>query len=166
MDLETYARGWVDMVPHLRHLTEYASQAKVAVEFGVRGAVSSWAILDGLPPDGVLYGVDIAENCPIPERVSNDPRWHFVVGDSVKVDLPRHADFVMIDSSHEYDQTVLELERASTLTPDVIALHDYLDTRVGRDVSRAVDEFAASNGVYRLETVHSSPWGLAILRRS
>jgi predicted O-methyltransferase YrrM len=165
MDLVTYARAWKDMEPHLGHLMDLASRARVVVEFGIRGAVSSWAILDGLPPDGVLVGVDINPDCSVPERVRMDPRWTFVVGDSVKVDLPRHADLVMIDSSHEYEQTVLELERAATLTPDVIALHDYLyaDTPA---VKQAVDEFVASDAPYALEVVHPSQWGLAVLRRT
>jgi hypothetical protein len=164
MDLETYAREWVDMVPHLGHLMEFASRARVVVEFGIRGAVSSWAILDGLPPDGVLIGVDINANCPIPERVSTDPRWTFVVGDSVKVDLPQRVDWVMIDSSHEYGQTVLELDRAASMTPEVITLHDYFHAN-SPEVRPAVDDWLKKNPEYLLETVYPSEWGLAVLRR-
>jgi hypothetical protein len=164
MDLVAYAKGWVDMAPHLGHLMDMASRARVVVEFGIRGAVSSWAILDGLPPDGVLVGVDIDPNCPIPERVSSDPRWTFVVGNDLLVDLPRHADFVMIDSSHELKQTVLELDRASTLGPEVIALHDYLCAWTP-DVKPAVDGWLKRNPLYALEVVHPSDYGLAVLRR-
>lgn len=164
MDLVAYAKAWVDMEPHLGHLMGFASRAKVVVEFGIRGAVSSWAILDGMAPDGVLIGVDIDPNCPIPERVSTDPRWTFVVGDSVKVDLPRHVDWVMIDSSHEYSQTVLELYRAATLTPEVITLHDYFCAWTP-DVKPAVDDWLKKNPEYILETVYPSDYGLAVLRR-
>ena len=164
MDLVTYAKAWVDMAPHLGQLMDLASRAKVVVEFGIRGAVSSWAILDGMAPDGVLIGVDINPECTIPERVSTDPRWTFVVGDSVKVDLPRHADLMMIDSSHEYGQTVLELDRAATMTPEVIALHDYLHAD-SPEVRPAVDDWLKKNPEYLLETVHPSEWGLAVLRR-
>jgi len=165
MDLQAYAREWVDMAPHLEHLMDLASRAKVVVEFGVRGAVSSWAMLDGMAPDGVLVGVDLEAGCPIPERVRTDPRWTFVVGDSLTVDLPRHADLVMIDSSHEYQQTVLELQRAASLTPEVIALHDYLYINAP-GVKPAVDEFVASDAPYELVVVHQSDYGLAVLRRT
>jgi len=165
MDLDAYARQWLDMVPHLGHLMDLASTAKVVAEFGVRGAVSSWAILDGLPEDGRLYSVDIDPLCPIPPRVTSDPRFKFIVGDSVTVPLPKHVGFVMIDSSHEYDQTVRELDRAASLNPVVIALHDYLyaDTP---DVKRAIDGWLEGDVPYVLEVVHPSTWGLAVLRRA
>ena len=164
MDLKAYAQAWEDMVPHLGHLMEFASRARVVVEFGIRGAVSSWAILDGLPPDGVLIGVDTNPNCPIPERVSTDPRWTFLVGDSVKVDLPLRVDWVMIDSSHEYAQTILELYRAATLRPEYITLHDYLHLS-SPEVRPAVDDWLKKNPEYLLETVYPSEWGLVVLRR-
>jgi len=165
MDLEAYARQWVDMVPHLGHLMDLASTARVVAEFGVRGAVSSWAILDGLPEDGRLYSVDTDPLCPLPPRVTSDPRFKFIVGDSVTVPLPKHVGFVMIDSSHEYDQTVRELDRAASLNPVVIALHDYLyaDTP---DVKRAIDGWLEGDVPYVLEVVHPSTWGLAVLRRA
>jgi hypothetical protein len=101
--------------------------------------------------------------------VRQDPRFTFIVGNDVEVNLPGHADLVMIDSSHEYKQTLLELDRAAELTPDTIALHDYfwpgdghpLDTP---DVKRAVDEWLARDTTtYKLEEVYESRWGLAIL---
>lgn len=165
MDLVAYARAWIDMEPHLGQLMDMASRAKVVVEFGIRGAVSSWAILDGLPPDGVLIGVDINADCPIPERVSTDPRWTFVVGDSVKVDLPQRVDWVMIDSEHTYPQTVLELYRAATLRPEYITLHDYLCV-TAPEVKPAVDDWLKKNPEYLLEKVYPSDYGLAVLRRA
>jgi hypothetical protein len=165
MDLVAYAKAWIDMEPHLGHLMEFASRAKVVVEFGVRGAVSSWAILDGMAPDGTLIGVDINPECPIPERVSTDPRWTFVVGDSVKVDLPLRVDWVMIDSSHEYAQTILELYRAATLRPEYITLHDYLCAWTP-EVKSAVGDWLKKNPEYLLEKVYESDYGLAVLRRA
>jgi len=165
MDLDAYARQWLDMVPHLGHLMDLASTAKVVAEFGVRGAVSSWAILDGLPEDGRLYSVDIDPLCPIPPRVTSDPRFKFIVGDSVTVPLPKHVDFVMIDSSHEYDQTVKELDRAASLKPTVIALHDYLYSETPA-VRLAIDGWLEGDVPYVLEAVHPSQWGLAVLRRA
>jgi predicted O-methyltransferase YrrM len=163
LTLEEYAERWVDMAPHLETLTMLAGRAKVAVEFGVRGGVSTWALLNGLPADGQLISYDIDECCreTCPPQLFEDPRWEFVIGDSLTADLPSRADLVMIDSSHEYDSTCVELQRAAGLTPSVIVLHDYYDPP-HPGVRRAVDEFVADSA-YRIERVEDSQWGLAIL---
>lgn len=165
--LDEYATAWVDMAPHVPTLKALAAVAECIVEFGVRGAVSTWAMLDGLPANGVLYSVDIDPNAPVPDRVLNDPRFHLVVGDSVEVEeLPGHADLVMIDSSHEFTQTVRELHRAAQLTPAVIACHDYL-YHLTPHVKWAIDGFVAdgymANPEYKLAYVEASKWGLAVL---
>lgn len=164
--LAEYARAWIDMEPHIGQLADLARGKRTIVEFGLRGAVSTWAMLDAMPEDGRLIGVDIDPDAPLPPRVRNDPRFEFVVGDSLAVKLPKHVDMVMIDSSHEFVQTVRELQRAATLTPDVIACHDYLYQHTPQ-VRRAIDGYAApgylADEPYRLETVHASPWGLAVL---
>lgn len=164
--LREYADAWIDMAPHIDQLTELAKSARTIVEFGLRGAVSTWAMLEGLPANGHLLGVDIDPNALIPDRVRDDPRFEFVVGDSLEVDLPPTADLVMIDSSHEFAQTVAELVRAASLRPAVIALHDFLYLRCP-GVARAVDGYVAPgyqrDEPYRLERVEPSEWGLAVL---
>lgn len=166
--LDEYAAAWIDMAPHVPTLKALAAKAKVVVEFGVRGAVSTWAMLEGLPQDGQLIGVDIDPNAPIPRAVRRDPRFTFVVGDSMEVDLPAHADLVMVDSSHEFTQTVRELHRASLLTPDVLAVHDYLYPETPQ-VAAAVDGFTMPGYLepptYQLSYVEPSRWGLAVLTR-
>ena len=164
--LGEYAVAWIDMAPHLGELTVYASGKRTIVEFGLRGAVSTWAMLDAMPEDGRLVGVDIDPTAPIPPRVRNDPRFDLTIGDSLTVPLPEHADLVMIDASHEFAPTVAELMRAASLTPDVILLHDYLYAETP-GVRRAVDGYVAKGYLrdepYRLSTVHPSRWGLAVL---
>jgi predicted O-methyltransferase YrrM len=157
-DLQSWADDQVDMAPHYRTLIRYAREAKVIVEFGVRGGVSTWAFLDGLPDDGLLYSVDIVD-CIVPPRVSGDPRWTFIVGDdmdpAVQAQLPETADLVFIDTSHEYEHTVNEIAYALTLEPARIVFHDY----VMPPVQRAVDEFTARTG-WRL-VANELPFGLA-----
>jgi hypothetical protein len=163
--LTEYAAKWVDMAPHIDMLTEYASEAHTIVEFGVRGGVSTWAMLKGLPEDGVIYAVD---NDPdvlemTPPWVLEDPRLKLVIGDDLKVDLPKEADLVLIDSGHEYEQTMAELARVKKLHPLTILLHDYLYAETP-GVRQAVDTFA-SLGDWRIVTVHPSQWGIAELER-
>jgi hypothetical protein len=170
ISLEQYAAAWIDMAPHVGHLAALASRARVVVEFGIRGGVSTWSMLSGLPADGELYAVDIEDvRWRLPAAVRGDPRFHFVLGDSLTVVLPDRADLVLIDSSHEFAQTVAELLRASKLKPPVIALHDYLYAPCNGTVQRAVDGFVGPHYLeqpaYRLARVEPSTWGLAILER-
>lgn len=168
--LAEYAAAWIDMAPHTEDLFVYAANARTIVEFGLRGGVSTWALLKGLTNDGRLIGVDIDPNPPLPPAVLRDERFTFVVGDSLTADLPDHTDLVMIDSSHEFTQTVLELVRAAGMKPDRILLHDYLYPETP-GVRLAVDGYVALPYLpenltpYRLETVHPSKWGLAVLVR-
>jgi predicted O-methyltransferase YrrM len=166
--LEEYAEAWIDMAPHVPTLRGLAYEAKVIVEFGVRGAVSTWALLEGMDEGADLYSVDIDPNVPIPKAVAQDKRFHFIVGDSLKVELPDHADLVMIDSSHEFTQTVRELARAAELTPAYIACHDYLYSHTPQ-VKAAVDGFVMPGYMtppeYQLAYVEASRWGLAVLER-
>lgn len=157
-DLHQWAVAQVDMAPHYPTLTRYAREAQTVVEFGVRGGVSTWALLDGLPEDGRLYSVDIAD-CVVPRRVSEDPRWTFIAGDDmdpkVQARLPDHANLVFIDTSHEYEHTVREIELALTFDPARIIFHDY----VMPPVQRAVDEFLARDGWHLV--ANEMPFGLA-----
>lgn len=156
--LQSWADEQVDMAPHYRTLTRYAALAHTIIEFGVRGGVSTWALLDGLPADGVLVSVDIVD-CIVPPRVSEDPRWVFLVGDdmseAIQKHLPPRADLVFIDTSHEYDHTVNEIAYALTRKPARIIFHDYVMEPVGR----AVDEFLVREGWHLVD--NELPFGLA-----
>jgi len=160
--LEEYASSWIDMDAHFRQLQELGSRVKTVVEFGLRGGVSTWALLDGLPEDGSLIGVDIDPDALVARRVKADPRFTFLVGDSIRVRLPRRVDLVMIDSSHMYDQTVKELRVAAKMKPQYIVLHDYYYRADDCRVKEAVDEFVAL-GFYKIDVIHESHWGLAVL---
>lgn len=151
----------VDMAPHFPTLMDYAAKATVIVEWGVRGGVSTWALLDGMPLDARLYSVDIID-CTVPLRVSEDPRWTFIVGDDLSAAvwrrLPTHADLVFIDTSHTYDQTKAELTKALDLTPVRMILHDYALA----EVRQAVDEFCLASG-WHVALRERSQWELVVL---
>jgi predicted O-methyltransferase YrrM len=138
--LPDWAHEQRDMAPHIWVLTRYALAAKTIIELGTRGGVSTWAFLDGLPHDGALWSVDI-ESCVVPPRVSGDPRWTFIRGDDtsprVQRELPAHADLVLIDTSHEYRHTLVELDFALTRSPRRIVCHD----AEWSGVARAIIEF-------------------------
>lgn len=159
-DLYQWASDQVDMAPHIYTLMNHASEATTIVEWGVRGGVSTWAILDAMPANARLFSVDI-NDCTVPPRVSSDPRWTFLVGDdldpAIQAQLPDTADMVFIDTSHTYEQTAAELAYALTFQPKRIVMHDY----VMEPVARAADEFCAREG---WRVVHNElPFGLATL---
>jgi hypothetical protein len=180
--LAEYAAAWIDMEPHVEQLTEYAKDKQTIVEFGLRGAVSTWALLTGMPKDGRLIGIDINPEAPVPWAVRADPRFRFVCADATGYDqiegrpiqnpggspegMPDHADLVMIDAGHEFAETVLELVQAAKLTPEVILCHDYLYQHTP-GVRQAIDGYTAKGYLrdepYFLQAVHPSEWGLAVL---
>jgi hypothetical protein len=165
--LREYADAWIDMAPHIDDLARYAAGKRTIVEFGLRGAVSTWAMLDAMPEDGRLIGVDIDPDVPLPPRVRDDPRFQLVIGDAGTVPLPVDtADMVMIDASHEFAPTVVELVRAAALAPDVICCHDYLYQHTPQ-VRAAIDGYVGPgyqrDEPYRIATVYPSTWGLAVL---
>ena len=165
--LQEYADAWLDMAPHVGDLLRYAADAETVVEFGVRGAVSTWAILDAMHPRGRYVGVDIDPDPPVPGRVRDDPRYNLVVGEAATVKLGvKHADLVMIDASHEFAPTVAELVRAASMKPRYILCHDYY-YRHSPQVRLAVDGYTMPGYLrdepYKLERVHKSEWGLAVL---
>lgn len=145
IDLQDWAAIQRDMVPHTGTLTALARDAKVIIEFGVRGGVSTWAFLDGLSPDGQLWSVDIDQN-KAPRRVRSDPRWRFIIGDDnhphIRALLPQSADLVFIDTSHEYEHTLAELHFAATRNPRLIVCHD----AKWPGVEKAVKEFCRFAG--------------------
>jgi predicted O-methyltransferase YrrM len=165
LELLAKARSDVDMEPHLLHLRHLASHVNSILEFGVRGGVSTWALLDGLPADGTYLGIDIDDRIFrwIPQQVQQDPRFHVVIADDREVAFPLlHYDLVMIDSSHEYEHTKQELNIAARLTPDLIVMHDYLYAEPSCKVKQAVDEWV-QNGSYRMDHIYFSKWGLLVL---
>ncbi len=162
-DLGHFAYDQVDMAPHYITLIRAARDCQTIIEWGVRGGVSTWAFLEGLPADGKLYSVDI-NDCVVPRRVSQDPRWTFIVGDDLDTEvwaqLPDTADLVFIDTSHTYEQTVAELAIAPEWEPKSIILHDVNQPQV----RKAVDEFCAGEN-WRI-AAYEDPYGLTTLVRS
>lgn len=160
--LEAAAARWRDMEPHLATLTRLASGSCRALELGVRGGVSTWALLDGLPDGATLTSVDIDPVCReiVPDRVKHDPRWTLRIGDDRTLPLEGTYDFVFIDTSHEYEHTLLELELADRSGASVIALHDW----ALEPVERAIRVFMAADPAWSLE-IEESQWGFAILTR-
>lgn len=161
-NLVEHARHYADMVPHTGTLAYLARGSGSVLEFGVRGGVSTWALLDGLPANGRLVSVDTDESVRylVPGRIADDPRWTLVVGDSATVGLDGPFDLVFIDTTHTRAQTLAELRRADSLGALRIALHDVALDGVSAAIADFLSESSGSGWSYQVE---ASEWGLGVL---
>ena len=164
MSLIEEAHNTLDMAPHIGTLQRLAQGCKQAAEFGVRTGVSTWALLDALAPDGALHSWDIVNVWDmVDDRVRGDPRWTFHFGPSqdALAECPElRPELEFIDSSHDYHQTITELNIAAAWDAPLIVCHDWNIS----DVRDAVRGFCERSR-YRLVGIEESAWGMAWLRK-
>ena len=120
-----------DIFFHLSTLCRYAEKCDSVFETGVRGVVSSWAMLYGLVGGGgtKLFLNDIDE-CDTKELL--DVAKNYSVNVTTKwcnnLDLDFGSettyDLTFIDTWHVYGQLKRELEKFSTITNKYIIMHD------------------------------------------
>jgi hypothetical protein len=121
-----------DINEHLPTLYKYALQCESIAELGVRGCVSSWALLTGLlhnnKPIKQLLLNDISP-CQVDELVtvgrslgvSVDYQWC----NDLEVNVDNSSfDMVFIDTWHVYGQLKRELAKYGRVTRKYIAMHD------------------------------------------
>ena len=147
----------------------------VMVELGVRSGHSTMALLNALERSGRggLWSIDI-EECPDAHTRVRDVglshRWHFMRGESDYREFTREigpCDVVFVDTSHEYDRTVRELNAWAPLVRlgGHLVLHDTLSND---PVRLAIDHFLDRSGFqYRLwkrDDIDVGP-GLTILTK-
>jgi predicted O-methyltransferase YrrM len=142
---------WSDIKKHLPTLRLYAKGN--VFEIGVRGGISTAALLEGVAEEGGhVWSLDI-NDCSGLYR--DDPHWTFIKGHSVEdsarilAALPRPLDMLFIDSEHSYKLTGDELHIYGPLVRQhhkgAILMHD--TDLAGAGVRRALDEYAAEIGV-------------------
>lgn len=112
-----------DIHQHVPTLRWLAMQAEVVVEFGVRTAVSTTALLAGQPRQ--LWSYDIRESPQARElaALAGRTEFRFEVGDSRHVQIPV-CDLLFIDTRHDADQLAAELAAHHRQVRRWIALHD------------------------------------------
>lgn len=104
-----------DMLPNLDALEKAVidADARTVIELGVRGGVSTVALLSALKiTGGGLWSIDVSWPVgPWQSALMNNPNWYFYRGDDLSPPTywPTEADIVFIDTSHAYDHTLKEL---------------------------------------------------------
>lgn len=120
-----------DIFEHLPVLRELASECDSVVEIGVRGAVSTWGILQGLSEhegkERSYLGIDLyyPPNIALLRSVcrQNDIQFQFCTQNDLFLRL-EPIDFLFIDSLHTYCHLTYELETFSPAVRKYIAMHD------------------------------------------
>lgn len=120
-----------DINEHLETLSKYASECNSVFETGVRGVVSSWALLHGVSKNVsniktfVMNDIDMINTLSIMkimDKLNIDGK--FIKGNNLELDLKQNFELVFIDTLHVYGQLKRELEKFSKITTKYIILHD------------------------------------------
>jgi cephalosporin hydroxylase len=118
---------WSDIQGHLQFMRDLVAgeHAQVVVELGARSGNSTIALLSGVEETGgLLYSVDVSLP-QWPGEVWAHPYVTFIQGDDLTVrdQVPDCIDVLFVDTSHDYDQTLAELNLYGA-NARVILLHD------------------------------------------
>jgi len=120
-----------DINEHLPTLYKYATECESVFESGVRGCVSSWALVYGLLNNGKssrrIFLNDIT-SCPIQDLLDAtndldiDVRYKWI--NNLNLNLTESVDLTFIDTWHVYGQLKRELAKFAPLTKKYIIMHD------------------------------------------
>lgn len=130
---EHLCRSPSDINEHLPTLLSCAEKCSSVLETGVRGCVSSWAILLGLLRNGqetkrmFMNDIDpcnigqlLDANSKLPEPVDISYQWI----NNLSLELNETFDMVFIDTWHVYGQLKRELNKFAPITNKYIVMHD------------------------------------------
>jgi hypothetical protein len=120
-----------DINEHLPTLFRYAKECSRIIECGVRGCVSSWALVHGLLENGQetrsilmndIRECDIDAILDATSSLDIDVRYEWKSNLLIEVDEP--VDLVFIDTYHVYGQLRRELAHFGPMTKKYIIMHD------------------------------------------
>ena|SRR3990167_972452 len=156
-----------DINEHLPTLKKYACLCDTIIELGVRGMVSTWALLAGLPI--AMASIDIVD--PIEHKGNTDETkeiamvegiyWKFTKESSLNFKFKR-TELLFIDTIHSYEQLSQELKLHAPRTVKYIIMHD----TVIPEMKRAVDEFLTGNMDWKIKEIFTNNSGLTVLQRT
>lgn len=166
-----------DINEHLLTLKRYAARCNDVVEFGVRGAVSTWALLAGRPKRLRSFDIVHPDQCggdlAALERAADAAGIEFSFTQASDLDIePVKTDLLFIDTLHVYDQLTAELRLHAPTVRLWIIMHD--TTTFGergevagqRGLWPAVKDFLAGEGrAWQVSVKYPNNNGLTVLER-
>lgn len=129
-------------------------EPKVCIEAGTRQGESTVAIMAALDQTGgELHSVDI-NGCEVPRFLKRHPRWSFTHGDATEFGKAwvGKADFIFIDTSHWFRETLEELETFLPLLSEGGESY-WHDTKPPWEVSEAIHYFNPPSKGYTFDEV-------------
>lgn len=162
-----------DISAHLPYLLEQALNSERILEIGTRGGASTFVFLMSRAEcqRGLVISIDINALCEqeVKEKFGTlVQNWEFVCGNStnsatinfMKIKVP--FDLIFIDSSHEAEQTIIELEEYSKMIrPNgKIILHD---TELEEGVRNPILNFVKRYPEFQIERAVDYSHGLMTL---
>lgn len=121
-----------DINEHLPTLMKYASECNNIFETGVRGCISSWALVYGLfnnnnisrkkilLNDIVLCNIDELHNYCKDLNIDIECIWK----NNLNIELDQNYDLIFIDTWHVYGQLIRELNKFAPFINKYIIMHD------------------------------------------
>lgn len=121
-----------DINQHLETLKNLATECNHITEMGVRGIVSTWALLAGKPKKFICYDISILDVSSPQKECHNEGIDFKYINADVLDTIIEQTDLLFIDTLHRYLQLKKELELHASKVTKYIALHDtttygYLD---------------------------------------
>lgn len=120
-----------DINEHLPTLKEYAEKCETITEFGVRGVVSTVALIKGNPKK--MISVDLFhpshwnKQAELEKVVNyandNNIQYEFIVADTRSIEI-ENTDMLFIDTLHTYEQLKVELAKHGNKAQKFLAFHD------------------------------------------
>lgn len=155
-----------DINEHLPTIRKYATLCDTVIEMGVRGMVSTWALLAGFPLQ--MASIDIVDpfehqgNVDETKKIAKEEGvpWGFVKVSSLDFKF-RRTDLLFIDTIHSYEQLTQELTLHSPHTTKYIIMHD---TNLP-EMQKAIGEFLTNNNDWKVKEVLTTLTGLTVLQR-
>ena len=113
-----------DINQHLWTLRKYSEECETIIEMGVRGIVSTWALLAAKPNKITCY--DISDlNLDEPKKLAeqNNISLKFIRSDVLKIKIEK-TDLLFLDTIHRYHQLFNELNIHAKNVKKYIIMHD------------------------------------------
>ncbi len=162
-----------DINEHLPVLKEYALRCKTVTEFGVRGVVSTWALISGRPISVTSYdlvspGDEVLCNV---RSVAKEAGVNFTFWerDVLGTDI-METDLLFVDTFHAYQQLKQELNRHAGNVRKWIIMHDTEifgekdEAGEGPGLNQAIREFLNGNPIWSMVLHRQNNNGLTVLR--
>ena len=164
-----------DIHQHLPTLMKYASECEHITEMGVRGVVSTFALLMGEPKRMISYDINWSQGIEglVKEVNENGIDFDFRIGDTTDLTIAE-TDLLFIDTLHNYNQLKKELELHSDKVRKYLIFHDTTSFEfIGESYEGKVDEKGIwyaieellEEGKWELKERFTNNNGLTILKR-